>query len=50
MALKKPSDFFGESKKESIIENLVQKPELTSFSDAVNSYKENISKTMLLKD
>ena len=44
MALKKPSDFFGESKKESIIENLVQKPELTSFSDAVNSYKENISK------
>jgi hypothetical protein len=44
MALKKPSDFFGESKKESIIENLVKKPELGSFSAAVNSYKENISK------
>ena len=44
MALKTPSDYFGESKKETIIENLVKKPELTSFSDAVNSYKENISK------
>ena len=44
MALKKPSDFFDESKKESIIENLVKKPELKSFSDAFNLYKENISK------
>jgi hypothetical protein len=44
MALKKPSNLFGESKKESIVENLVKKPELSSFSDAVNSYKKNISK------
>ena len=44
MALKKPSDFFDEGKKESIVEKLVKKPELKSFSDAFNLYKENISK------
>ena len=44
MALKNPSDFFDEEKKESIIDKLVERPELKSFSDAFNVYKENISK------
>ena len=47
MALKNPSDFFEEGKKESIVDKLVERPELKSFSDAFNVYKENNSSPKL---
>ena len=45
MALKKPSDFFREDdKSDDTIHELVKRPELQSFSEAFNAYKNNLDK------
>ncbi len=51
MALKKPSDFFREdNKSDDIIHELVKRPELQSFSEAFDAYKNNLSKLDNLAD
>ena len=42
MGIKKPSDYFKEESKDN--ENLIGKPNLGSYSEAFNSFKENLSK------
>ena len=42
MGIKKPSDYFKEESKDN--ENLVGKPNLNSYSEAFNSFKEHLSK------
>ena len=51
MALKKPSDFFREDdKSDDTIHELVKRPELQSFSEAFNAYKNNLDKLDNLTD
>ena len=51
MALKKPSDFFREdNKSDDTIHELVKRPELQSFSEAFDVYKNNLSKLDNLAD
>ena len=51
MALKKPSDFFREdNKSDDTIHELVKRPELQSFSEAFNVYKNNLDKLDNLAD
>ena len=51
MALKKPSDFFREdNKSDDTIHELVKRPELQSFSEAFDAYKNNLSKLDNLAD
>jgi len=42
MGIKKPSDYFKKESKDN--ENLIGKPNLSSYSEAFNSFKENLSK------
>ena len=48
MGIKKPSDYFKEESKDN--ENLVGKPNLNSYSEAFNSFKEHLSKLQMLAE
>ena len=53
MALKKPADFFHKKEVSTVEENfnqLIVQPQLRSFSDAFETYKNNINKFELLSD
>ena len=45
MGIKKPSDYFKKESKDN--ENLIGKPNLSSYSEAFNSFKENLSKFLI---